>query len=315
MSSIFEITDSAQKHNTLYSDYKAEIIALNFLKYYKEIDQVFLKRLGSNNRSFNKDIEDISSQVHELGELIVSISSFREGLYDYLPEGLFHPPSLGNHKTRIDDIIGQIQKQKKTEADARNFFQPFELEPYFLELNALAKENEFEITDNSELLLSIFNELWPLLDELDKDTAKVFVYLLPFFYKVKGNKKWFEKCLMAFLQVPVSITFIPNRVKDIKAASDSISLSNFHLGISTVLSGEHMDGERNWAINFGPIPYDEIEKYIPHSDLRKVLRVLYDYCLPATVEVKEHFVLNKNSKSFFLDKQQETSRLGYSTFL
>lgn len=315
MSSIFEVTDNAKKHNTLYSDYRAEVVALNLLKYYDEVDQVFLKRLGNNNRSFNKDVESINSQVHELEELIVSVSSFREGLYDYLPEGLFHPPSLGNHKTRIDEVIARIQKQKKLEMDARNFFQPFELEPYFLELNALAKENEFEIMDSSELFLDTVKELWPLLAALDKDTAKIFVYLLPFFHTVKGNKEWFEKCLMAFLQVPVHITFEPNEVSDIRAASDAISLSNFYLGISVVLSGKHMDGERNWAIHYGPIPYGDIAKYVPSSDLRKLLRILYNHYLPATVEVEEHFVVDKNEHSFLLDKNQETSRLGYSTFL
>lgn len=315
MSNIFEITDSSQNHNTLYSDYKAEIVALNLMKYYTDVDQVFLKRLGNNNRSFNKDIESISSQVHELGELIVSISSFREGMYDYLPKGMFHPPSLGNYKSRIDNVIVEIQKQKKIETSARNFFLPFELECFFIQLNALAKENEFEITDRSELFLNTIKELWPLLHALDKDTAKVFIYLLPFFHTVKGNKEWFEKCLMAFLQVPVQITFVPNQVNDIRAASDAISLSNFHLGISMVLSGEHMDGERNWAVHYGPIPYNDIAKYVPYSDLRKLLRILYDYCLPATVDVEEHFVVDKNDHSFVLDKHQETSRLGYSTFL
>jgi hypothetical protein len=315
MSSIFEITDIPQKHNTLHSDYKAEIVALNLMKYYADVDQVFLKRLGSNNRPFNKDIENISSQVHELGELIVSISSFREGMYDYLPEGIFHPPSLGSYKSRIDNVIVQIQKQKAIETSARNFFLPFELECFFLELNALAKENEFEITDRSELFLNTIKELWPLLDALDKDTAKVFIYLLPFFHTVKGNKEWFEKCLMAFLQVPVQITFVPNQVSDIRAASDAISLSNFNLGISMVLSGEHMDGERNWAVHYGPISYGDIAKYVPYSDLRKLLKILYDYCLPATVEVEEHFIMDKNDHSFLLDKYQDTSRLGYSTFL
>ena len=285
------------------------------MKYYNEVDQVFLKRLGGNNRSFNKDVENISSQSYELGELIVSISSFREGIYDYLPEGIFHPPSLGSHRSHVDEIIAQIQKQKRIETNARKFFQPFELECFFLELKALAKENEFEITSNSELMLNTMRELWPLLHVLDKDTAKVFIYLLPFFHSVKGNKEWFEKCLMAFLQVPVQITFVPNKVSDIISASEAISLSNFRLGISTVLSGEHMDGDRNWAVHYGPIPYSDIAKFVPKSELRKLLKILYDYYLPATVEVVEYFVMDKNDQSFLLDSRQDTSRLGYSTFL
>lgn len=313
MSSLYTLAE--QKHNTLFSDYKAEVFALNLLKYYAEVDQVFLKRLGNNNRSFNKDIKGVSSQAYALDELIVSISSYREGLYDYLPEGLFHPPSLGNHKSRIDEIIFQIQKQNKIESSARNFFLPFELEGFFLGINSLAKENEFALIDHSDLFLANIKTLWPLLDALDKHTAKVFIYLLPFFHSVKGKKEWFVKCLMAFLQLPVEITFVPNRVTDVRAASDEISLSNFHLGISMVLTGEHMDGERNWAIHYGPIPYADLAKYVPQSDLRKLLRMMYDYCLPATVDVEEHFIVHKNERSFYLDKDQDTSRLGFSTYL
>lgn len=309
-----DITDSNASHNTLYSDYKAEVVAHNLLKYYEKVDQIFLKRLGSNNRPFNKDIKSISSQVYELEESVLSIATYREGLYDYLPEGVFHPPSLGNRKMLIDEIIAQMQQQKKIEADARKFFQPFELEPFFLELSALAKVNEFEITEDSELLLNIVRKLWPLLNKLDNDTSKTFIYLLPFFYTVRGNKKWFEKLLMAFLKIPVQISFTPNYVNDIKEASDSISLSNYQLGGSMVLSGEHMNGERNWAVHYGLIPYSDIDKYVPLSDLRNLLEILYNYCLPANVEVEEYFKTEGTDQSFILDEKGNTSILGYSTF-
>ncbi|HZH73489.1 MAG TPA: hypothetical protein VFD91_13410 [Mariniphaga sp.] len=311
MNNIYQIIEGTNYHNTLYSDYKSEIAALNLLKYKAELDQVYLKRLGGNNRTFNKDIENISSQVYELGVLIVSISSFREGMYDYLPENVFHPPSLGNRKSQIKEIIEQIQKQKKIEASARDFFQPFELESFFLLLNAYDKENEFEIIENPKEFLNLLKEFWPLLDTLDNSTSEIFIYMLPFFHTVRGNKEWFEKCLMAFLKIPVKISFTPNYVNDIQEASDAISLSNYQLGISMVLSGEHMNGERNWAIHYGPIPNNDIAKYVQNSELRKLLEVLYEYCLPATVEVEEHFVTEKNDRSFILGE----SRLGYSTFL
>lgn len=315
MSSVYDIVDSAHKHNTLESDFKAELIALNLLKYFDEVDHVFLKRLGSNDRSFNKDVESVQCHTHELGEVIATISSFREGMYDYMPEGIFHPPSLGNYKSGIEDIIYGIQKQKKIEKHARNFFQPFELECFFVELQVLAKEGEFEITDQSDLFLNVIKELWPLLNALDKETARIFIYILPFFHLVIGNKDWLEKFLMAFLNIPVQIKFVPHKVSDKKVDSDAFTLSNFQLGISMVLSGEHLDGERNWVIQYGPIPDDEVMNYIPQAALRKLLNIMYDYCLPATVDVLEVFHTERNDYSFLLNKEQYTSRLGYTTFL
>lgn len=312
---VYDIAEGLQNHNTLQSDYKAELVALNLFKYFEEVDHVFLKRLGSNDRSFNKDVQNIHCQTNDLDELIVTISSFREGMYDYMPEGIFHPPSLGNYKSGVDEVIHWIQKQKKIEHHARNFFQPFELECFFIELQALAKENEFDITDHSDLFLNVIKDLWPLLHVLDKETARIFIYILPFFHLVIGNKTWLEKFLMAFLKIPVQIHFVSHQVSDKKVTSDKVTLSNFHLGISMVLCGEHMDGERNWVIQYGPIPDEEVMNYIPQAVLRKLLTTMYDYCLPATVDVIEVFHTEKNSKSFLLSKEPYTSRLGYSTFL
>lgn len=117
-----EIKNKLPKPNTLNTDYRVEVAALNLLKYYNEIDHIYINRLGSNNKSFNKDIENIQSEINHLGDIVVSIDTYREGIYDYLPEGLFHPLSLGGKKSNIDSIIKQIQKQKKVEADARKFF-------------------------------------------------------------------------------------------------------------------------------------------------------------------------------------------------
>lgn len=315
MISTKDIIDNIFNHNNLHTDYKAEVLANNLMKYYDEVEHVFLKRLGSNNRSFNKDIESVTSQVYELGEFGVTIGTYREGIYDYLPEGIFHPPSLGIHHNKIDEVVSQIQKQKKIESHARKFFQPFELESYYLELNALILENEYDITGDSNLLLETVNDLWPLLKNLDENNARIFIYLLPFFHSVRANRRWFEKCLSAFLQIPVEISFVPNRINDIDEVSSDLVLSKFKLGISTILSGSHMDGERNWVIQYGPIPYDDLSNYIPNSNLRKLLDVLYDYCLPVTVKVKEYFVVNKKENSFLLNKNTDASRLGFSTFL
>lgn len=315
MNSTLKVAHNLPKPNTLHTDYKAEILALNLIKYYSELDEVFLNRLGNNNRSFNKDIENISSRIFDLGELVVSIDTYREGIYDYLPEGLFHPLSLGDQQSSIENIVSQIKKQKEVETEARKFFQPFELESYYLSLNALAKENEFEITGSSRLVLDTIKDLWPLLNKLDPDTAETFIYILPFFHQERGNKSWFAKCMMAFLNIPVQITYAPNRVNYSQEDSNVTTLSEFVLGESTILNGSHYDGERNWVIHYGPIPYKKVSKYIPESNLRKLLKILYDYCLPATVEVEEYFVTDRKEDSFLIHSEKNTSRLGYSTYI
>lgn len=303
-------------YNKLQTDFKAEAVAVNLLKYHRAVSNIFIERVGVNDRAYLKDIKSISSSYLGFDEEVFTIESYREGIYDYLPEGLFHPPSLGASRKNVDTVVREIRKQKRVEDDARKFFRPFELEVFFTEISALLKESEFDITSNTDSLLETVSELWPLIKMLDKQNAYIFMHILPFFHQIRGGKKWFERCMTAFLQVPVNVTFSPNIIDSIEKNDNSMLLGNSRLGVTYIPSGPHMDGQRNWVVNIGPIPYEDMKKYIPGSPFRNVLQALYDYFLPVTVDVEENFVTEKEEYSFSLeDDGRNASRLGYSTFL
>ncbi|WP_238586940.1 type VI secretion system baseplate subunit TssG [Chryseobacterium sp. Leaf405] len=303
-------------YNKLQTDFKAEAVAVNLLKYHRAVSNIFIDRIGINDRAYLKDIKSISSNYLGFDEEVFTIETYREGIYDYLPEGLFHPPSLGATRKNVESVVREIRKQKKVEEDARKFFRPFELEIFFTEISALLKEFDFDISSDTDSLLHTVRELWPLIDMLDKKNAYIFIYILPFFHQIRGDKKWFERCMTALLQVPVEVSFAPNIIEKMKSNNDSMLLGNSRLGVTYIPSGKHMDGQRNWVVNVGPIPYPEMRKYIDGSPFRKVLQTLYDYFLPVSVDVEENFITEKKEYSFALeDDERNTNRLGYSTFL
>lgn len=308
------ITD--MHYNKLQTDFRAEAVAVNLLKYHRAVSNIFIERIGINDRAYLKDIKSISSQYLGFDEEVLSIKTYREGIYDYLPEGLFHPPSLNTSRKNVENVVNEIRKQKRVEEDARKFFRPFELEIFFTEISSLLKEHDFDLASDTDSLLNVFSELWPVVKMLDKKNAYIFIHILPFFHQIRGDKNWFERCMTSFLQVPVEITFTPNIIDRIEENDDSMLLGNSMLGITYIPSGKHMDGERNWVVNIGPIPYHEMKKYIPGNPFRKVLQALYDYCLPVSVEVVENFVTEKQEYSFMLeDDERNSNRLGFSTFL
>ncbi|MCV5004125.1 hypothetical protein OFM39_31190, partial [Escherichia coli] len=61
-----------------------------------------------------------------------------------------------------------------------------------------------------------------------------------------------------------------------------------------------MDGDLNWMINIGTIPYEDIQRYIPGSPFRELLRELYDFFVPVSVKIFENFITAKDDKSFML---------------
>lgn len=303
-------------YNKLQTDFKAEAVAVNLLKYHRSVSNIFIERIGVNDRAYLKDIRSISSHYLGFDEEVLSIKTYREGIYDYLPEGVFHPPSLNTSRKNVESVVNEIRKQKRVEDDARKFFRPFELEIFFTEISALLKEFDFDLASDTDSLLHIFSDLWPVVKMLEKKDAYVFLHILPFFHQIRADKSWFEKCMTAFLQVPVCISFEPNEIDRMKEDDSSIMLGNSRLGINFITSGKHFDGERNWVVNIGPIPYEDMKNYIPGHPFRKVLQALYDFCLPVSVEIFENFITEKKHDSFVLqDDERNANRLGYSTFL
>ena len=303
-------------YNKIGTDFKIESVAANLLKYYNSESSIFIKRIGINDRPYLKDIKNIYSTYYGLDNETIIMETYRESIYDYLPEGLFHPPSLGMASKRgVESVVKEIRKQKEVEENARNFFQPFEQEFFYTEVSALLKETEFDIADQSDTLIKIFSEIWPLLGKVDQETAKIFFYILPFLHEVRGNKRWTERFLTAFLNVKVAIDFVPNIINKNDDELGITSLGNAKLGITFIPNGKHMDGERNWQVTIGPVPYDEIHKYVEGTDFRDLLQSIYDYLIPITVKIEEKFITEKKDNSFIINATENSNRLGYSTYI
>lgn len=302
-------------YNSLETDFKVEAVAANLLKYYNENSNIFIKRIGINDRPYLKDLRKVYFSNYGLDEETIIMESYRESLYDYLPEGLFHPPTLGNYNKGVENVVKAIRHQKEVEENARFFFQPFELEIFQTEILALLKESEYSVADKSDVLTRTLAELWPLIKELDKNTANIFFYILPFLHEFRGNIKWIESFLSSFLKLDVSISFVPNTVESYEDKTDMLVLGKAKLGISLIPNGKHMDGERNWKINIGPIKDNEIHKFIPGHPFRELLLKIYDYLFPLSVKIFENFITEKNEQSFYLNNNENTSRLSYSTFI
>jgi hypothetical protein len=297
------------------TDFKAEVIAAALLQMNIPAEKIFIRRMGINNRARNKDIICLRKDFFEFNEEQIVIDTNRESIYNYLPEGIFHPPTLGGLGKNTEEIIEQMRIERKAEEDGKKFFVPFELETYYTELAALNFENNLDQKGKNDHLLDIISDLWPLLNTLDKATAKIFIHLLPFFHSARGNKIWFERCMTAFLGVPVNIGFSENKVDEIDNI-ETLFLANTRLGINTLLCGSHTDGNRNWHVNIGPVPTQELYRYIPGSSFNETLAAVCNHCLPATALWQLHIVTAKEGEDLVLGGNEEAQFfLGYNTFL
>ena len=56
--------------------------------------------------------------------------------------------------------------------------------------------------------------------------------------------------------------FSPNIIDGIRKNDDSM-FGKFKIGSPYIPSGPHMDGQRNWVVNIGPIPYGDMKNIFP----------------------------------------------------
>jgi hypothetical protein len=305
-----------QTLDELQTDFKAEVIATSLLLASQgNVNKIIIDRLGNNQRSHKKDLYQFYEETSQFDLNIQTvIKTFRQSIYDTIPEGFFHSPTAlsGVDKTE-EEVITEIQLQRKREKDARMFFKPFEQEASYVEMQALLIELMYEKKVSNNNLLALFEQNWPLLKDLPKDTVLSFIYILPIIYKVRGDKPWIEKCLSFVTGLPISIKENYKR-KLIKKGLHTFTFGVSRLGINSKLGGQQYDGVADWDIHIGPVPKKNIGIILPHTGFRQLLDLLCEHFVPANIFLN-YIIHSKKETGTILSKQENNALLGYTFFI
>lgn len=164
-------------HLSIPGDIRAEIVG-NYLENIKK-EFVFL---GNHKRNAYEDILSVSQD----GE-VVKFELARQGLYDILPEALFHPidrfdniPAT-EYKERFAE---EVEQQFAEEANARSFFSMYD--KFIFDLNSVVSQIKNSDFNNNRVLLDI------ICDSLhDKYKSNRFVVItkefIPRCHSIRGN--------------------------------------------------------------------------------------------------------------------------------
>lgn len=230
----------------------------------------------------------------------------RNGLYDSLPEGLFHKQSISKDSKSYIDRRKVI---KEEELASRSFFSPIENEFFFQRL---------QIEQNERTLLKGFGHLkndflfdfWKIDADIPKNYAVKLITLLPFCHKIVGDLELTRLSLEKILNEKVHI----KRTSELLVNQEKEAEVGLSLGHDTVLDSDDY-GIRMPALEFaiGPILTKNIDWYLNEINLYKFLEVFYDYFIPMEMEVKTKLLVDKDSE--FLLGEMNKSILGFSSQL
>ena len=292
-------------------DFKAEVIATQLLSHEQDLSKIIIDRLGNIPRTHTKDVSGIYEDISRFNlDSYTVLQSFRQSIYEAVPENVFHPPTLGGLGRSREEIIEEIKIQRKKENEARTFFKPFEQEAPYLEMQALMMELMYEKKGAYDNLYRLFEQGWPVIKKLPYEMALSFIYILPILNEVRGKKDWIAKCLSFLTGYSVTIDEIFEPLQ-VGASVSSFTIGKDTLGLTTTFGGRQQDGLSIWLLSVGPVPSSMAANVLPQSGFYELLDVLLEYMAPANIHVTKKVNITKDAATM-LTGDEGSARLGYT---
>jgi len=303
--------------NSYPADIKGEVLMADLIQEgYSWTD--FLVFFNSTfKRGFGKDIDSAERfLINDLDE-VLAIRLARDGLYDLLPEGVFHagPDSA---KDSAKGMATESRKEAKIEENTRKFFQPYENEFFYERTLLELKEREILQKLNDGSWDTFFIEFWKIDKLISKELAIKLCSLLPFVKDIVGNFKMTSSCLGAILNEQVSYEIFYSREADFDNRVEngsSVKLGQQQLGMNAILSGDAIENRRHIRYCIGPLKNSDITPYLEGGDIARLIEIFNSYFIPMEMESGFEVIIPEEKHGFVLGSEECEPVMGYNTII
>ncbi len=308
-----EIPDSTP--NTLESDYKAEVVAAHLVEQGYDPAKIILTRLGDDRRGFGKDIEALSLYFSEYDQTdFLQIQANREGIYDILPEGVFHQTINRKLNKDKEEMIDEIKIHREEEFFARRFFRLFEIELDQVLTDIALLEIAFDKRITHPDYVYIFRSFWPVLDLLDREQAVLFLHIIPILQRIRNSNASIEEALALILHVPVSLEPIILEKKETSNEFES-RLGKSRLGLDLITGNTFNDGQYDLKVRVGPMSAIKMKDFLKNEKYDRILSDLCRLFLPANVFHVYDYILDPEDSHFVLSTPKTATWLGINSYI
>jgi len=268
-------------------DLRTEVLVNDLVLRGFSITDFFVRPVGLFRRRFDRDISGIeySELQDENPALILSLN--REGLYDALPENVFHYPPNRKPKAfkEVSQMVAEVKQRVKEEETARNFFVAYENE--FLRQRLANEWQERRLFDtitysmDDEQMLGYLD----LPSILSKRQKGILFYLYPIIHRIRADINMMNAAYTAILRDDVEIS----QVQDISPGQIDFNGNNSTLGENR-LASSFVIGQRSpeyFEVFQFKVILEDISKivlYVEGGQNRNILLQLHRYFLPVHIE-------------------------------
>ncbi len=297
-------------------DLKAEVDVANLIESGLPEELFYFHPKGIFSRNFRFDILEKYTQLNEEGEIIgYHLDISREGLYDMLPEGLFHQTEVKDPFKKVTEMVDEYKRQQEEEADARKFFSPLEQAFYRLRLMIELKERRaFKGFSDPTQQKVLKDKLGLFKESLHPVQLMILLYLLPISYKIVGDLLLTEKCFEAILGEKVHIRYANDQFSE-NDASFVPGLGETSLGVNFIMGEAFHDFIPSIEVIIGPISSIKIVHYLKEGKYNKIVSMLCDYFIPMELKVEISLEVMHEEQAFSLGSGSHLGRMGLTSRL
>ncbi|MBL7772582.1 MAG: type VI secretion system baseplate subunit TssG [Chitinophagaceae bacterium] len=283
------------------TDLRAEVIMAALQEEGFAENQLEVHATGTFNRSFRKDVVKYKLKNDNAFQETLQVELSRDGMYDLLPEGLFHQ-SLKGSNTQVSKMVAEHKRFKQEEADARAFFAVFENE-FFHQKTVLEKKEKTFLRNITLEKNNLLNRLWKLPNHFPQQAGKKMLEYMPKTGSICGRREAMALALSDILheQVSVDVNVLETPLIQDQQASET------QLGLNSMLGNSYNELLTQYCFNIGPLQHHSIESFRTDEPMALVLHTFMSYFVPLEAEIKITFIPNKN-----LTSAKESDILGYN---
>ncbi len=300
-------------------DLRLEVVLTDLMANGYQLDDFIIRPVSLFARRYRRDIGTVREEQPERWLATkTAIEVHREGLYDALPQQLFHHPGDPKQKN-VPSMIADIQSQRRREKATRLFFLPFEQEFFRCRVLLEQEERRYMTNLSTHWYNEVLTRFWELSGQLPTAPLTTLLYLLPLAHRIVGDLPRTQQCFESVLEVPVRLrTVAPlHFTRETIAASENSAggvLGHSELGRDLVLTGAYQETLPALEISLHSLSTAELEVFLaPGSWQARALQLLCQYFVAFETDVVLHYEVAAANRSFVLSDEGETAVLGYTT--
>ncbi|TVT38955.1 hypothetical protein FNT36_14885 [Hymenobacter setariae] len=304
-------------------DVRLEVLLAELLAYGYAFDDFVVRPISLFARRYRRDLGTVSEEPferHHREVLRTVVEVHREGLYDALPQQVFHQPgSTAGHPLDVRAMVEDSQAQRRKEKATRKFFLPFEQEFFRYRVRLEQEERRYF----NSLATNWYNEalarFWGLADTgLPPVVLTNLLYLLPLACNIVGDLSRTQRCFESVLGQAVQLRLIAPQHYSLSVASGATesakgTLGNLALGRDMVLSGDYQETLPALEITVQRLTVAELEAYLNGGWPAAALALLCEYFVAFETDVIVRYDMVATEPVFRLGEGEETPVLGFTT--